>query len=259
MGVEFSLVLSVEQSMKASSSLLLLAVAVSGTPDQSHHALISHGHPGHPGVSIAVHSPHHAVHAPAPAPYGPPAPAYHAPAPVYHEPAPVYHKPAPTYHVPEPVYAPKPVYHKPEPVYKPKPVYHKPEPANHPAPKPYHEKEYPPEPYSYEYAVADDYSKANFRAGETSDGNVVSGSYSVQLPDGRIQHVKNTADHYNGYQAEVTYEGTAHYPEEKPYHPPAPAYHKPEPVYHKPAPAYHKPEPVYHKPAPAYHTPAPVY
>merc|ERR1712112_25414 len=55
-----SLVLSVEQSMKASSSLLLLAVAVSGTPDQSHHALISHGHPG---VSIAVHSPHHAVHA----------------------------------------------------------------------------------------------------------------------------------------------------------------------------------------------------
>merc|ERR1712154_447651 len=122
-----SLVLSVEQSMKASSSLLLLAVAVSGTPDQSHHALISHGHPG---VSIAVHSPHHAVHAPAPAPYAPPAPAYHAPAPVYHEPAPVYHKPEPVYH---------------------------------PAPKPYHEKEYPPEPYSYEYAVADDYSKANFR------------------------------------------------------------------------------------------------
>ena len=80
--------------LQASSSLLLLAVAVSGTPDQSHHALISHGHPG---VSIAVHSPHHAVHAPAPAPYAPPAPAYHAPAPVYHEPAPVYHKPAPTF------------------------------------------------------------------------------------------------------------------------------------------------------------------
>merc|ERR1712222_271295 len=119
--------------------------------------------------------------------------------------------PPPAYHVPEPVYPPpRPVYHAPKPVYhKPKPVYHAPKPA-------YHEKEYPPEPYTYEYAVADDYSQTNFRAGETSDGNVVSGSYSVQLPDGRIQHVKYTADHYNGYQAEVTYEGTAHYPEEKP-------------------------------------------
>ena len=47
----------------------------------------------------------------------------------------------------------------------PQPVYHE------------KEKEYPPEPYTYEYAVADDYSKANFRAGETSDGNVVTGSY----------------------------------------------------------------------------------
>merc|ERR1712012_1515689 len=162
-------------------------------------------------------------------------------------PAPVYApKPAP-YHPPEPVYAPKPA-----PYHPPKPVYHKPEPVYH------KEKEYPPEPYSYEYAVADDYSKANFRAGETSDGNVVSGSYSVQLPDGRIQHVKYTADHYNEYVAEVTYEGTPHYPEEKPYHPPAPAYHKPAPVYHKPEPVYHKPEPVY-KPSPVYHKPEPVY
>merc|ERR1739842_71168 len=77
-----------------------------------------------------------------------------------------------------------------------------------------------PEPYTYPYGVADDYSKANFNAAETSDANgVVSGSYSVALPDGRIQHVKYTADHVNGYVAEVTYEGTPVYPEAKPYAP----------------------------------------
>merc|ERR1712018_1104142 len=45
-------------------------------------------------------------------------------------------------------------------------------------------------PYSFTYAVADDYSKANFNAEEQSDGaSNVQGSYSVALPDGRIQHV----------------------------------------------------------------------
>merc|ERR1712106_677067 len=107
----------------------------------------------------------------------------------------------------------------------------------HPAPA-YNEPEYPPEPYSYEYAVADDYSKAAFSAGETSDGNTVSGSYSVALPDGRTQHVKYTADHYNGYIADVTYEGVPQYPEAPaPYHAPAPS-HAPAPApYHAPAPA----------------------
>merc|ERR1711922_24548 len=84
-----------------------------------------------------------------------------------------------------------------------------------------------PAPYAFEYGVADDYSKANFKAAETADpsGNV-SGSYQVALPDGRIQTVTYTADHYNGYVAEVSYEGTPVYPEAKPYVPaPAPAYH----------------------------------
>merc|ERR1711892_1298145 len=93
----------------------------------------------------------------------------------------------------------------------------------------YHEPAYKetPEPYTYTYGVADDYSKANFNAAETSDVNgVVSGSYSVALPDGRTQTVTYTADHVNGYVAEVTYEGVPVYPEAKPYVPaPAPAYH----------------------------------
>merc|ERR1711884_639801 len=104
------------------------------------------------------------------------------------------------------------------PVPPPAPVVHA-APAYHPVVKE------APEPYTYTYGVADDYSKANFNAAETADANgVVSGSYSVALPDGRIQHVKYTADHVNGYVAEVTYEGVPVYPEEKPYAP-APAYH----------------------------------
>merc|ERR550519_1567444 len=67
-----------------------------------------------------------------------------------------------------------------------------------------------PKPYAFEYGVADDYSKAAFNAAETGDdyGNV-QGSYSVALPDGRTQHVKYTAGGYDGYVADVSYEGYA--------------------------------------------------
>ena len=102
-----------------------------------------------------------------------------------------------------------------------------------------------PEPYTYTYGVADDYSKSNFNAAETSDasGNV-GGSYSVSLPDGRIQTVTYTADHTNGYVAEVSYSGEAVYP-------PAPAGGYPGEAKAYAAPAYAAP--VYHSPAPAYH------
>merc|ERR1711863_26606 len=116
------------------------------------------------------------------------------------------------------------------PAYGPAPVAYAPAPA-------YHAETYPDEisPYTYTYAVADDYSKANFNAEEASDGaSNVQGSYSVALPDGRIQHVKYSSNGYDGYVADVTYEGTAVYPEAKPYAP-AP-YAKPA---YAPAPAYH--------------------
>merc|ERR1712173_463151 len=67
-------------------------------------------------------------------------------------------------------------------------------------------------PYSYTYAVADDYSGAAFQQAENNDGTgVVDGEYSVNLPDGRIQHVKYHANDYDGYVADVTYEGEAQY------------------------------------------------
>merc|ERR1712212_787147 len=186
------------------SALVGLACAA---PDVSSPASISHGHG--PVVAHASHVPHHApVHH---APIVHHAPVHHAPivhhAPVVHH-APAVHHAAPYHPAPAPYHpAPKPAYHA-APVYKEEPA-----------------------PYAFEYGVADDYSKAQFNAAETADGNgAVTGSYSVALPDGRTQHVKYTADHYNGYVADVSYEGVPHYPEAKPYHP-APAY--------KPAPAYH--------------------
>merc|ERR1712106_909485 len=86
------------------------------------------------------------------------------------------------------------------------------------APAPYHAApvvKLPPQPYAYEYGVADDCSKANFKKSETQDayGNVA-GSFTIALPDGRLQTTTYTADHENGFIAEVTYEGTPVYPPE---------------------------------------------
>merc|ERR1712158_226695 len=75
-----------------------------------------------------------------------------------------------------------------------------------------------PSPYTYTYAVADDYSKANFQQSESNDGTgAVTGSYSVNLPDGRIQTVTYNANDITGNVAEVTYSG-------EPVYPPAPAH-----------------------------------
>merc|ERR1712106_31023 len=84
-----------------------------------------------------------------------------------------------------------------------------PAPAYHPVEK------LAPQPYAYEYGVADDYSKANFKKAETQDaGGNVAGSFTIALPDGRIQTTTYTADRTNGFIAEVTYEGTPVYPPE---------------------------------------------
>uniref|UniRef100_A0A0P6FGF9 Uncharacterized protein n=1 Tax=Daphnia magna TaxID=35525 RepID=A0A0P6FGF9_9CRUS len=86
--------------------------------------------------------------------------------------------------------------------------------------------DYAPQPYSYSYAVKDEASYNDYSHSESSDGKVVTGSYSVALPDGRTQVVTYKADSY-GYVADVKYIGEAKYPEYKPssyspsYDPPA--------------------------------------
>ena len=125
------------------------------------------------------------------APTGPPHPGKHAPPP-----------PLPP---PHPAPAPK---HLPGPA----PKHHGPGPKYHPM------------PYAYTYGVTDEYHGVDFGETKESDGNVVHGSYHVLLPDGRVQHVKYTADHYGGYVAEVSYESIG-----KPYHPPEPYHGKSAP------------------------------
>merc|ERR1712156_114840 len=135
------------------------------------------------GHAAVVPVSHHAVHAPVVAHAVHAAPVVHA-TPVVHA-APIVNA-APAYHAP--VVHAAPAYHA-------------------PAVKvaaTYKEPAYPDEvsPYTYTYAVADDYSNAAFNADETSDGaGTVTGSYSVALPDGRTQHVNYHANGYDGYVA----------------------------------------------------------
>lgn len=104
----------------------------------------------------------------------------------------------------------------PPPIYKPAPPAYGPPPPQY-APKPYGKpkKEFPPQPYQFEYGVADQYSGSKFQAAETQDEQgTVLGSYTVNLPDGRTQIVTYKADHYGGFVADVKYEGEAVYPPE---------------------------------------------
>merc|ERR1711936_196326 len=195
--------------MKAFIISALLGLAVHAAPVLAHavHAPVAHA--VHAPIAHAIHAPvAHAVHAAPviarPVVHAAPVVAHAVHAPVVHRPV-VHAAPVLAHAVHAPVVAhAAPAYHAPAPAY-----------ADEVS------------PYTYTYAVADDYSKANFNAEETSDGaSNVQGGYSVALPDGRIQHVKYTSNGYDGYVADVTYEGTAQYPEAvAPAYAPAPAYH----------------------------------
>ena len=115
-----------------------------------------------------------------------------------------------------------------------------------------------PAVYAYNYAV-DDYNGAKFNAGEQRDGYATSGSYSVALPDGRLQTVNyKVADAYSGYVADVVYTGEPTYPAyTKPAYAPAPAPYAPAPAPYVPAPAPYVPAPAPYVPAP--YKAAPVY
>lgn len=112
-----------------------------------------------------------------------------------------YAAPAPKYETSyEPAYEPAP-----KPSYKARPSYSNPK----------DEEYFPPQPYQFEYGVADQYTGTAFKANENQDaaGNVL-GSYEVQLPDGRRQIVTYVADQKGGFNADVKYEGEAVYPPE---------------------------------------------
>ena len=83
-----------------------------------------------------------------------------------------------------------------------------------PPPPGYHPEKQAPHPYAYQYGVNDDYSGTTFDKTESQDdyGNV-QGEYKIQLPDGRLQIVTYTANHEQGFVADVKYEGTPVYPE----------------------------------------------
>ena len=73
-----------------------------------------------------------------------------------------------------------------------------------------------PAKYGYSYSAVDVGTGVNLGHDESRDGDYTSGSYSVHLPDGRIQHVTYSVDADGGYVATVTYDGEAQYPDVPP-------------------------------------------
>merc|ERR1712142_828150 len=166
-----------------------------------------------------------APYGPQPRPYGPPQ--KYDPAPLPYKPAPPPYKPAPAPYQPAPApYKPAPAPYKPEPApYKPAPVYKE------------EEEDYAPQPYKYEYGVQDDYTNAAFAKSESqNEVGTVTGSYKVNLPDGRIQTVTYTADEVGGFKAEVTEEGYGVYTGPGRFESPGAPKYQPKPVYNNPLP-----------------------
>ncbi|KAK2707438.1 pro-resilin-like [Artemia franciscana] len=62
-------------------------------------------------------------------------------------------------------------------------------------------------PYEFSWFVKDDPSQNDYSHNEKSDGQVVTGSYSVLLPDGRTQIVTYRVEGDSGFVADVKYEG----------------------------------------------------
>ncbi|CAO1305763.1 unnamed protein product [Diamesa tonsa] len=69
--------------------------------------------------------------------------------------------------------------------------------------------------YRFSYAVKDHTSGDDFSHTQRQQNGAVQGNYQVQLPDGRMQIVKYTADDVNGYRADVSYESQVPYPQQR--------------------------------------------
>ncbi|KAK4880709.1 hypothetical protein RN001_008855 [Aquatica leii] len=67
--------------------------------------------------------------------------------------------------------------------------------------------------YNFKYGVSDKHTHDHHSQHESRDGDQVHGEYSLHEADGTIRIVKYTADHKNGFNAEVIRKGHAVHPE----------------------------------------------
>ncbi|XP_045617843.1 cuticle protein 8 [Procambarus clarkii] len=70
-----------------------------------------------------------------------------------------------------------------------------------------------PPKYGYDWTVQDAESGNSFGQQEARDLDNTKGSYTVQLPDGRLQTVTYYVDGDSGFIADVQYQGEARYPD----------------------------------------------
>merc|ERR1711931_609519 len=84
------------------------------------------------------------------------------------------------------------------------------------------------DPYKYQVKVDDDKTSNRYEINESGSPEVVEGSYRIALPDGRVQVVTYQVHADKGFEAKVSYEGTAQYPDTPNYVPSA--YGPPEPI-----------------------------
>jgi len=186
--------------------------------------------------------------------YEPPKQTYQQPESRYIEPERTYQEPERTYQEPEKTYeAPSRSAYEPQPSYS----------QNRPSYQ--SEENQEGMPFNYNWEVNDAYSGNTFNHGSESDGKVTTGEYRVLLPDGRTQIVKYTAGGYDGYQAEVTYEGEAKAYEPAPsrnnnrYEAPRQTYEEPKQTYEQPKQTYQQPKQTYQQPKNTYEQPKQTY
>ncbi|KAK4880703.1 hypothetical protein RN001_008849 [Aquatica leii] len=67
--------------------------------------------------------------------------------------------------------------------------------------------------YDFKYGISDEHTHDHHSQHESRDGDKVHGEYSLHEADGTIRTVKYTADHKNGFNAEVIRKGHAAHPE----------------------------------------------
>jgi len=84
------------------------------------------------------------------------------------------------------------------------------------------------DPYQYQFKVDDPETSNRYEIAESGDPDIVQGSYRIALPDGRTQVVTYEVHPEKGFDAKVTYEGVAQYPDSPGYVPSA--YGPPEPI-----------------------------